>query len=212
MTTSIKTRFNQEAANDSKITISYSEIEARILKREGKESMPIVPAGTYKNGGTLNQCQFHRGLKDEINNGLIKHEDVPVVMRGAWFIFILNIKNINDREFHVIRRFMSRYRINILCRNDADAFMELWRNLVNSNIGKRGVYIGSSNPVVEHDLYRSNGIGSNSRSILLGGEYHWVNTDQIRSIKSIGRHIKKLEKLFGKTGDRKWQRLIQQAI
>jgi len=199
------------AANDEQILITYKDLELEIFKENNVCSMPIVPASTYEYC-SLEQCQFNYRYSSKVASGQIDRGDLPVVMRGAWFLFMLNIKTINERERLVMCRFMSRFKINILSREEAKKFYDHWKFLCSLKPKKRYIYQGSSKPYDDDSLFHSLGYRSQSYTVHIRGECRWVSKDEIKMIKSISRHINKLEKIFGKKGDEKWQRLIQQAI
>ena len=199
------------AANDDQILITYRDLELEIFKENNLCSMPIVPASTYKYC-RREQCQFDARYRSEVASGKINNSNIPVVMRGAWFLFMLNIESINQRQKVVMCRFMSRFNINILSSEDAKKFYEHWKHLCSLKPKKRYIYQGSNNPFDADSLFRSNGYSSKSYTVHIGGEVQLVSKDQIKVIKSISRHISKLEKIFKNKGDVKWQRLIQQAI
>jgi hypothetical protein len=199
------------AANDDQVLLTYKDLELAILNENGLCTMPIAPANTYKQY-SLEQAQFNYRYTSDIDSGKVDPGDIPVVMRGAWFLFMLKIKSINERERVVMCRFMSRFNINILSSEDAKKFYDHWKYLRSLKPKKRYIYRGSNNPYDAYSLFHSNGYTSQSYTVHIRGEHRWVSKTQIKVIKSISRHISKLEKMFGNKGDGKWQRLIQQAI
>jgi len=200
-----------KCANDEEVQYTYEDIveEANKYNRGDAPDIPLVPRSTYKDSiPYTRKLNYH--MLQKFNCGYDDPNE-PVIMKGAWEVMALNYSaRIHFNEV-VRERFLRFYKATILSDRDAGLWKEKLDTLMHKNKWKRHLYSQSTsegNWTQMSLLYQKR-----FNMIWIFGIKYMLTHDQLKIVKSIYRHIKKLTTLTNPNEEKdKWQQLIQQAI
>tara|TARA_R110002051_G_scaffold215754_1_gene280177 strand:+ start:46 stop:663 length:618 start_codon:yes stop_codon:yes gene_type:complete len=200
-----------KCANDEDVRYSYEDIveEANKYNRGDAPDIPLVPRSTYKDSVPYTRkLNYH--MLQKFNCGYDDPNE-PVIMKGAWEVMALNYSaRIHFNEV-VRERFLRFYKATILSDRDAGLWKEKLDTLMHKDKWKRHLYSQSTsegNWTQMSLLYQKR-----FNMIWIFGIKYMLTDDQLKIVKSIYRHIKKLTTLTNPNEEKdKWQQLIQQAI